>query len=77
LPLNLGLKSEHYIEGSKNLFTFFVAACGHTNWVPEWEAGAVKERKVRETKTISDLGPMFTSSLCLYRGKAHLPQIHS
>jgi hypothetical protein len=31
-----------------------VVACGHTNWVPEWEAGAVWERTMREvteTKT--------------------------
>jgi hypothetical protein len=24
------------------------ATCGHTNWVPEWEAGAVWERTTRE-----------------------------
>ena len=32
--------------------SFIVAACGHTNWVPEWKAGAVKEGTAREeTKT--------------------------
>jgi hypothetical protein len=29
---------------------FLVAACGHTNWVPEWEAEAVWERTMREVK---------------------------
>jgi hypothetical protein len=45
-----------------------VAACGHMNWVPGWEAGAVKEgteREVKRPRQISDHGPMFTSSLCL------------
>jgi hypothetical protein len=23
----------------------FVAACGHMNWVPEWEAGAVRKER--------------------------------
>jgi hypothetical protein len=27
-----------------------VATCGHTNWTPEWEARAVKERTAREVK---------------------------
>jgi hypothetical protein len=34
--------------------SYFVAACGQANWVPEWEAGAVwKEtaREIMEAKT--------------------------
>jgi hypothetical protein len=45
-----------------------VAACGHMNWISEWEAGAVKEGTAREERRpgpTADQGPMLTSSLCL------------
>jgi hypothetical protein len=28
--------------------SYFLAACGHTNWIPEWEAGTVWKEMVRE-----------------------------
>jgi hypothetical protein len=49
-------------------FVNFVATCGHTNWVPEWETRTVTEGKEREEmrpRQISDQGPMFTEILCL------------
>jgi hypothetical protein len=50
-----------YVVPSFSLNSKNVAVCSHTNWVPEWEAGAVwKETvtKIMETKTIfSDQGP--------------------
>jgi hypothetical protein len=42
--------------------------CSHTNWVPEWEERAVREKKVREerrARQISDQGPVFTEILPL------------
>jgi hypothetical protein len=32
------------------LKTDYIVDCSHTNWIPEWEAGAVKERTAREVK---------------------------
>jgi hypothetical protein len=42
-----------------------VATRGHMNWVPEWEAGSVREEMERGQDKFSDQSPMFTKSLCL------------
>ena len=58
----------HIVVKNVQKMVIAVAAHGHRNWVPEWEAGAVREEMAREEmrpRQISDQGPMFTKSLCL------------
>jgi hypothetical protein len=54
----------------------FVAACGHTNWVPEWEAGAVwKEtaREIMEAKTCFCSRPQSLLRFCAYKEGRPIP----
>jgi hypothetical protein len=47
-----------------------VATCGHTNWVHEWEAGAVwKEtaREIMEAKTCFCSRPQSLLRVCAYK----------
>jgi hypothetical protein len=57
------------LEGKMGIQTQDVATCSHTNWVPEWEAGAVwKEmaREIMEAKARFCSRPLkFTESPCL------------
>ena len=61
-------------SATKVTFISTVAACGHTNWVPEWEAGAVwKEtaREIMEAKTCFCSRPQ--SLLRVYAYKESIP----
>ena len=56
--------------------SYFVATCGHTNWVPEWEAGAVwKEtvREIMEAKTCFCSRPPSLLRVCAYKGERAIP----
>ena len=53
-----------------------VAACGHTNWVPEWEAGAVWERmsrEIMEAKTCFCSRPPSLLRVCAYKEGRPIP----
>ena len=56
--------------------SYFVATCGHTNWVPEWEAGAVwKEtvREIMEAKTCFCSRPQSLLRVCAYKEGRPIP----
>jgi hypothetical protein len=53
-----------------------VAACSHTNWVPEWEAGAVWEktaREIMEAKTYFCSRHQSLLRVCTYKGGRPIP----
>lgn len=57
----------HIVVKNVQKMVIAVAAHGHRNWVPEWEAGAVREEIEREEtrpRKIPDQGPMLTKGLC-------------
>lgn len=65
-----GLAEGLFIVAVTNVYTTEenvspVAANGHRNWVPEWEAWAVREEMAgKRLRQLSDQGPVFTKSLC-------------
>ena len=53
-----------------------VATCDHSNWVPEWEAGAICQetaREIMEAKTFFCSRPPSLLRVCAYKGERPIP----
>lgn len=53
---------EHHVVKNAQKMVMAVAAHGHKNWVPEWEAGDIREETARE-----ETRPRQIKAQCLLR----------